>query len=151
MSSSRSSLAPLLAASFFFLACSGPLVMIPGGALSGEVKPVPADWSFTDSVETLQLEVRPADPYSVNIWGVGVGDRLFIACGDRENRWGTYIREDPEVRLRVSDSIYEMRAELVENDADREAVLAAMKKKYDFEPTPEQQGEALLFALSARR
>jgi hypothetical protein len=131
-------------------ACGGPIVMLPGGELSGTLTAVPSDWSFTDSVETLQLETRPSDPYSVNIWGVGMGDRLYIACGDRENRWCSYISEDPNVRLRVNDSIYELRAELVESDSERDAFLAVLRKKYDREVTSEEQGRALAYALTAR-
>ena len=33
---------------------------------------------------------------------------------------------------------------------EREVFLAAVGQKYDFEPTPEQAEEALLFSLSSR-
>ena len=47
------------------VAC-GPIVMIPGGELSGTPAPVPESWDFTNEVDTIQLETRPEDPYSVN-------------------------------------------------------------------------------------
>jgi hypothetical protein len=49
-------------------ACGGPVGPVPGGALSGSVKPAPADWSFVELVEQVQLETKPAAPHSVNTW-----------------------------------------------------------------------------------
>ena len=56
-----------------------PIFTFPGGALSGELEPAPTDWAFSDAVDTIQLETRPGDPYSVNVWGVAAGDDFFIA------------------------------------------------------------------------
>jgi hypothetical protein len=132
------------------LAGCGPLVMIPGGRLSGEVQPVPVDWSFSDAVETVQLETRPSDPYSVNIWGVGVGPDFYVASGRASNAWAGNIEADPRVRLRIEGTLYEMRAERVDTQAERERFLVAAKAKYDFEPDSEQSSEAILFRLVAR-
>ena len=128
----------------------GPLVMIPGGRLAGDEKPVPADWSFSDAVETVQLETRPADPYSVNIWGVGVGPDFYVASGRADNAWARYVLEDPRVRLRIEGSVYVLRAERDDSAEGRERFLAAALAKYDFEPDPEQASEAILFRLIAR-
>jgi hypothetical protein len=128
----------------------GPLVMIPGGQLDGDVKPVPADWSFYSSVETIQLETRPSDPYSVNIWGVGVGPDFYVASGKADNAWARNIAEDDRVRLRIEQAIYEMRAVRDDTPASKERFLAAAKAKYDFEPKPDQASEAVLFRLVPR-
>ena len=134
------------------IGCDGPFIMIPGGALAGTVEPVPGDWSFSDATDNVQLETRPNDPYSVNIWGVGVGDRFFIASGRGiEASWSQHIAEDPRVRLRIETAIYEMRAVPTQDPADREAFLAAAKKKYDdFEPNEEEASKAILYRLVAR-
>ena len=128
----------------------GPLVTLPGGELSGSVTPTPSDWSFSDSVETVQLETRPGDPYSVNVWGVGLGRYFFIAAADPENRWASYMKADPNVRLRIADDLYELRAELAESPAQRSAVLAAIKRKYDRELSEEETSRAVLFRLGPR-
>ena len=62
------------------LAC-GPLGPLPGGELSGSVASAPSDWSFTDEQENVQLETRPSDPYSVNVWGAGVDGSFYVAAG----------------------------------------------------------------------
>jgi len=128
----------------------GPITMLPGGQLSGQIEPVPADWGFTDAVKTVQLETRPSDPYSVNIWGVGVGKRFYVAAGDPESRWAAHIAENPDVRLRVDQSLYELRAERSDDPGEREAFLAAVQRKYDWEPDADQENEAILFRLVAR-
>ena len=131
------------------LAC-GPLVMIPGGALSGEVAPPPGDWTFTDDIDTVQLETNPEDPYSVNVWGVAAGDGFYIAAGDKDSQWARNVRANPFVRLRVDGVLYELAAKEVMDDAQRELFLVAVKKKYDFEPDPEQRESSSLFELAPR-
>ena len=42
----------LALACLLLLGC-GPVVMIPGGALSGPVRELPESWAFTDEVETV--------------------------------------------------------------------------------------------------
>ena len=57
----------LLAATALALGCGGPFLIVPGGALSGDVvEPVPSDWSFVES-SFVDLETRPSDPYSVEL------------------------------------------------------------------------------------
>ena len=139
----------LIALVLVVTACE-PVAMFAGGELSGTDTPVPLEWSASDAVETVQLEVRPSNPYSVNIWGVGVGSDFFIASASADNRWAGYIDDNPNVRLRIGDAIYEMRALEANNPTDREIFLAAAKRKYDFEPEPEQESDARLFKLFPR-
>ncbi len=129
--------------------CS-PFVTIPGGELSGSLEPTPSDWSFSDAVETVQLETRPGDPYSVNVWGVGVGSTFYLAAGDAQSRWARNIDRDPLVRLKIGEGIYELRASRTDNLAEMDAFLAGAKKKYDFEPNEEQRANASLFRLEPR-
>lgn len=137
-------LVPLLAA----LGC-GPLVMFPGGSLSGDVSPPPTDWSFSDDVDTVQLESNPDDPYSVNVWGVSTRGAFYIA-GDKDNQWAHNIRANPNVRLRIDGVVYELAAAETADEADLEAFLEAAQRKYDFEPDAEQRERATLFRLSPR-
>lgn len=128
----------------------GPIAMIPGGEISGTPQDPPSDWSFTDDVREVVLETDPADPYSVTIWGVGAGPVFYIAAGDAENRWSRNLAENPNVRLKVGDDLYELRAEATDDPADLEAFIAAVKTKYDFEPDEEQRAKSQLFRLVAR-
>ena len=132
------------------LAC-GPLWMLPGGSLSGEVRPVPTNWTAFDDEKVVQLEVRPSDPYSVNIWGVGMGPDFYVASGGGSgSEWATAMGDDPNVRLRIAGSVYELRSVRVEDEQVLSRFLAELERKYDFEPDEEQSGEAWLFRLSER-
>lgn len=132
--------------------CGGPLVMISGGELSGTIQAVPSDWTFSDEFETVQLETRPSDPYSVNVWGVAVGATFYVASGTGlETAWAQHIEEDPNIRLRVGEDIYELRAVRTNDPNDRVEFLAAVKVKYDdFEPDEEDASAATLYRLEAR-
>ena len=130
----------------------GPIGPIPGGRLSGkETAAAPTDWSFSDDGEDVQLETRPSDPYSVNIWGAGIGSHFFVASGKgAEAEWAQHIVADPNVRLRVGDTLYDLRAVRVEDDASRDQFLAAGKRKYDWQPSGDEAENAWLFRLDPR-
>ena len=94
------------------LGCGGPMMIIPGGALSGEVVSEPvSDWSFVTD-RYMELEVRPSDPYSVSLNYFVKDGKLFIDPAEGR-RWLDYLREDPRVRVRFSGKIYPMTAVLV--------------------------------------
>jgi hypothetical protein len=111
----------LLALAGSTLACGGPMLMVPGGALRGEVVEAPVtDWSFADD-RFVDLEVRPRDPYSVEVNYTVQNGRLYIDPAEGR-RWLEYIREDPRVRVRFDDKVYSARAVLVEDPQEKEGM-----------------------------
>ena len=103
-----------LATAFVALAlgCGGPILVIPGGALSGEVVDEPvSDWSFVDSM-FVDLEVRPDDPYSVELNYIVRDGQLYIDPAEGK-QWLEYIRADPRVRVRFGGKVYPLTAVLV--------------------------------------
>jgi len=142
---------PLVFALVPLLLACGPLGPIAGGELSGTATSPPPDWHFTDAVETVQLETRPEDPYSVNIWGVAYEDAFYVAAGGGdESAWVMHVAEDPRVRLRIGDRLFELQAQRVDDPAVRDAVMQALIRKYDFQPDPEDAATAVLFRLVPR-
>ncbi len=141
----------LLTLALLALGC-GPIGPVPGGRLSGKVAASPpSNWSSVDKEETVQLETRPSDPYSVNLWGAGIGDGFYLASGrGGDARWVGYITEDPNVRLRVGDTIYELRAVRVEDETESQSFVQALKRKYDWEPSTQERERAWLFRLNPR-
>ena len=108
------------------------------------------DWSFTQASETVQLETNPAEPYSVNIWVTAAGEQLYVHAGANRSTWVEYIEADPNVRLRVNESIYELSASRVEDQAEFDRFSAAYEKKYGSRPRNESVAEAYLFRLTVR-
>ncbi len=139
--------AALVAAAAFLATACEPLYILPGGELSGTEHPAPDDWTFAEAEQVVQLEVRPADPYSVNVWGVGVGRHFYLGSSSAP-KWTRAMEEDPLVRLRVAGRIYPLSAALVTDTAEIDAVVAAYVAKYDVDPAEEQV--AAMFRLSAR-
>jgi hypothetical protein len=130
--------------------CGRPLLLLPGGALEGPTAPIPESWSFTESVKTVQLETLPADPYSVNIWVIALGEHLYVHAGANRSTWVENLEADPDVRLRVHDSIYELVAARVTAQEEFDRFSDAYERKYDRRPRNESVVEAYLFRLGAR-
>ena len=105
--------------------CAGPVLVFPGGELSGEVVREPVDdWSFVDD-RFVDLETRPSDPYSVELNYVVRDGQLYLDPAEGRT-WFDHLRADPNVRVRFGDEIYPVRAvkvgdpgEIEGFDADR--------------------------------
>ncbi len=134
---------PLLALALLgSLACGGPLGPFSGGRLSGELASGPVtDWSFSDAIENAQLEVNPSDPHSVNTWCKGLGDRLYVPTSmilgptdPTERDWVGFVEKDPQVRIRLGDTLYERRMVRVTDEAEFGEARLALEAKYEIAP-----------------
>lgn len=143
----------LLGVCLVSLGCNGPFLLLPGGALSGEPAETPADWGFAGSAGTAQLETRSAESperYSVNIAYTVIDGALYINAGDTETRWAQNIAQDPNVRLRIEDALYETRADRV-TDADAlDAFGEAWTNQSWFRRDPRELDRVWLYRIVAR-
>jgi hypothetical protein len=130
--------------------CSEPFIVMSGKALSGTVKDAPPSWSAFEDVDVVQLETRPSDPYSVNIWMVAIGKDIFIATGGDDTNWSAHIAENPDVRLRIKGDIFELEADKVTDDREHRAVAAAYVKKYDLDEDDNWVLHGQVFRLDRR-
>jgi hypothetical protein len=132
------------------LACNGPFGLLPGGSLEGNSAPAPADWSFAGDYGTAQLETRPGDPYSVNLAYTVMDGRLYVNAGDSETRWVENMSEDPRVRLRLDDVIYDLRAERVTDAGEIRAFGRAWTRQSLFRRDPAGLEVVYLYRLVSR-
>lgn len=128
----------------------GPLFIFPGGELSGTDSPPPDSWAFTDAIDTVQLETRPADPYSVNIWITRVEASVYIHAGANRASWVEHIEADPRVRVQAGERIFPLRAIRVRDVAEFARFSDAYERKYDRRPRNENVEEVWLFRLTPR-
>jgi hypothetical protein len=149
----------VLAALALLLVGFGPLGPCSGGALSGQVRSGPDQgWDFTAGIEQVQLETNPVEPYSVNTWCVGIGDRLYVPTSmirgpksPRERDWVKNVLRDARVRVRVGDAVYERLAVRVEDEAELEAARIALERKYELDPgARDPEREVWIFRLDPR-
>lgn len=130
--------------------CSEPWGPLAGGELAGQPLPAPAVWEAVP--RTVQLETRPADPYSVNLWAVQAGGALYVAGDQDGKRWISHVRTDGNVRLRIEEAVYALAAVEVDAADERRQVAAAFAKKYrddDDEGADFMAGDAI-FRLQPR-
>lgn len=140
--------------SMLILLCSlaGCADMLPfsGGPLAGTVVAAPADWTQVELAEVVQLETRPQDPYSVNIWVVGESSHLYVFAGASRSNWVDHIAANADVRLRNSSTIYELRASRITDAAEFVQFADLWEAKYGRRPFNENVDETFLFKLQPR-
>jgi len=131
-------------------ACSGPFLVFPGGALDGALEPAPESFAPLAEAGTIQLETRPAEPYSVNVVGAVVGDRLYVSAGDNQARWIENMQVDPRVRARIQGVIYELEAHRVTDDGEIAEFAKVWTEKVAFGRDPTELEEVWIYRLEAR-
>ena len=94
----------------FLISSCSPFFVFPGGRLEGETAAPLDDWVFTRAIKTVQIETRPKDPYSVNIWIIEKGPSLYIHAGANRAEWVTHLESDPRIRVRIEETVYDMKA-----------------------------------------
>ncbi len=130
---------PLVAVALGFALGCGP---VPGGALDGSAAPPPADWSAALGGERAfcEIESRPADVHSIQLECFLVDGQLYVqshrwALADwwPTESWAAIWQEHPDVRVRIGEQIYLLRATPITDPALRVPILVA--RGYD--PVPD--------------
>jgi hypothetical protein len=139
------------------LAVAAPIGPMPGFRLGGSEASAPAQWSSA----TLPEEVRLATfagmlPHVVIIWVVESDNRLYV-IGAPDSTWVAGASQAPEVRLRIADNAYDMRATRLDPGPAHlfEKYLDRYRDNYPdiiagFPPMEEFSQGAALFELTRR-
>ena len=113
----------------------------PGTRLAGTEEPFPDDWAFTDAVQEVHIETRPwfGIPFSVTTVLARDGQDLFApsiyaepAAFPGSKYWNSVVAADPNVRLRVNDSLYPLTIAPIDDPAQFARALDALARKYPF-------------------
>ena len=130
----------------------GPCGRVPGTRLSGEeiTQPV-TDWSFADQLPGCQIEVRPSEPYSINAACFTYAGRLFVGCMRCSGkRWPTYVAADPNVRVKLGDRLYPLRANRVTDMTTIQAAWDERSRKHTTGAATAVPADYWLFGLDPR-
>jgi hypothetical protein len=105
---------------------------VPGLWLKGEPVTTPVtDWSFTDQIPQIKIQTQTPFllPHSVTIW-CAVHDGNLYVTSYRGRQWVENIIRDPHVRLKIADKVFDRTLSIVDDPAEKAAVLQAKGKKY---------------------
>jgi hypothetical protein len=94
--------------------CQTAFLTLPGKQLSGEAIST-SSFKFASGFSLLQLEVRPAKPYSIWLRVVMKADELYIDAAPNR-RWHKYLKDDSRVRVKLGNNIYPADAVLVTDE-----------------------------------
>ncbi|MGD8416718.1 MAG: hypothetical protein PVH91_06640 [Pseudomonadales bacterium] len=132
--------AALIALLLLAAACE-PKDRRPGLWLSGEVvKPPPTDWSFVADYPEIFVETHPwyGIPFSVTtVIGIRNGKLYVPSIYSRElpfpgdKYWNSIIADNPDVRLKIGDRLYEMTATPVQDLEEYREGVRALADKYE--------------------
>jgi|SRR5690349_13019207 hypothetical protein len=124
----------------------GPHGNTPGLWLKGDLVATPvADWSFTDKIETANVQTRTwyLLPHSVTTYCVSYQGQLYLTSVYREGlvyphgrSWNEDVARDPHVRIKIGNQLYDRTLSRVTDETLRQAVLAAKRKKYPQQKIP---------------
>ena len=109
------------------LACRAPGLWLRGQPVSTPV----TDWSFTDKVQAIKVQTQTPLllPYSVSAWCAVYNGNLYLTSY-RGRRWVEDIVRDPHVRLKIGGQVFDATFSLIDDPAEKAAVLQAKGQKY---------------------
>jgi hypothetical protein len=105
---------------------------VPGLWIKGEPVTTPvADWSFTDNIPQIKIQTQTPFllPHSVIIWCAVYNGNLYVTSY-RGRQWVENIVRDPHVRLKIGDKVFDRTLSIVDDPAEKGAVLQAKGRKY---------------------
>lgn len=110
----------------------GPVEMIPGGPLSGEPERGPEpDWSFAESLDTVELQVSSSPPRSI-LTGIVVHEGvpyLPVTLAPLK-RWPSVLARDPRVVVRIEGRLFEREAVEVTDPELLARLISVGQSKY---------------------
>jgi len=105
---------------------------VPGLWIKGKPVTTPvADWSFTEKISEIKIQTQTPFllPHSVTIWCAVYNGNLYVTSY-RGRLWVEDIVRDPSVRLKIGDQVFDRTLSIVDDPAEKAAVLQAKGKKY---------------------
>ena len=117
-----------------------PRQRTPGLWLKGNVVNTPVtDWSFTDHVDTIEVQTRTwyRIPHSVTTYCVAMNGKLYIDSFyppgseyPHGRSWHENVARDPHVRLKIAGNLYDVTLVHDTDPAVKAAVIDLKRKKY---------------------
>jgi deazaflavin-dependent oxidoreductase (nitroreductase family) len=85
------------------------------------------------SKQTLKLTHygrKTGKAYEVTIWFVSARDTVYLGTANVERQWVRNVKKTPRVKLSISGEVFEGEARFLEGPAERDRVMAMVRRKY---------------------
>jgi deazaflavin-dependent oxidoreductase (nitroreductase family) len=89
---------------------------------------------------------KTGKPYQVTIWFIVEGEKVWLATANKNRQWVRNVQKTPHVILKIGDERFEGEARFLSDPAERDRVLAMVRRKY-WMFLPFMALGALLYAL----
>ena len=89
---------------------------------------------------------KTGKPYQVTIWFIVEGERVWLATANKNHQWVKNVQKTPRVILTIGNERFEGEARFLSDPAERDRVLAMVRRKY-WMFLPFMALGALLYAL----
>lgn len=138
------------------VAVAAPLGPMPGFRIGGTAADAPASWAGAELPDEVLFATYDGLPYVVTIWIVESNGGLYVV-GDPASTWVEKATSSADVRVRINDATYDMRA--TRQPPGRVDVLQAYVDRYQadypeiidsFPPLDELAQGSALFELTPR-
>ena len=135
-----------------------PRQRTPGLWLKGNLvsRPV-SDWSFTDYVDTVEVQTRTwyGIPHSVTTYCVAMDGKLYLdsfyspgAEYPHGRSWNENVARDPRVRLKIAGNLYDVTLVHDTDPALKATILELVRKKYPQLNVPPDERVQLFHVVS---
>ena len=94
------------------------------------------------------LQTNSADPYSVTLWGVSIGENFYVASSDQATNWATNLDKDPTIILGIEGNLYAGAAQRVADPEEIAEVLEKYSLKYDFYLDESEETNGVIYRLN---
>jgi hypothetical protein len=134
----------MIAITAALLAGCNPSDRRPGTWLTGEATAYPDDWSFTDAIKQIAIQVHTPYliPHSVTIWCASLDGQLYVgASAPKTKRWPHWVDGNPDVRLGIAGKLYDVRLVPVDDEATTARLIAAYAEKYALPAGAQRSGK----------
>lgn len=113
------------------LSACGPIGPMPGLVIGGEPTDVPDDFSTVATTNLVQIKTQRWGwlPQVHHIWAVGIDDAVYVVAVPGAS-WRDRVSQDPNVQLRIRDATYNLIANEISSDAERQRAYNAYVAKY---------------------
>ena len=108
----------------------------PGTRLSGHISDIPPDFSQLPQREKVWVQASTwyGVPHSVTTVSFHIDDAFYVPCGwCATKRWPKHVARNPQVLLKIGDTLYPRTAVLIQDPQEVDALLS--RRAADFNAT----------------